>query len=32
MQIGMLPIDDRASLAFSYIDFTVLLFFYQGEN
>ena len=31
MQIGMLPTDDRASLA-SYIDYTTLLSFYKGEN
>ena len=31
MQLGLLPTDDRASPA-SYIDYTTLLSFYQGEN
>ena len=31
IQIGILPTDDRTSVA-SYIDYTTLLSFYQGEN
>ena len=31
MQLGFLPTDDRASPA-SYIDYSTLLSFYQGEN